>query len=333
MLVTRGSAPAAVRTAHVTVLFADLRGYTGLAESLPAVRVVPLLDEFFRVLAATAEKYGGRVFHMAGDGMMVGFGVDEQDGNGAREALACGHAMLAGFSPIAARWRSDLSVDVGIGVGLHSGEVAVGAPGPPRRKATTLVGDTVNVAARLCSRARAGEVLFSCTVAAALGGAPSGSGNAAGTLPFLQLPPISNCADAAGRSTSGACRRRSASPCERRTKLLNSAFFSPRGGIGRRNGLKIRRLKMSSRFNSGRGHQDNRFDARGLAGVFWFYTTKTELNMETAQLIQAASSIASAMAATQYGKFGGMEASRIADIAVIAVKIARAIEVEAIKQP
>jgi hypothetical protein len=51
--------------------------------------------------------------------------------------------------------------------------------------------------------------------------------------------------------------------------------------------------------------------------------------MEQALLIQAASSIAGAMAASQYGKFGGMEASRIADIAKIAVKIARAIEVEA----
>jgi hypothetical protein len=53
--------------------------------------------------------------------------------------------------------------------------------------------------------------------------------------------------------------------------------------------------------------------------------------METAQLIQAAASIASAMAATQYGKFGGMEASRIQDIAAISVKIAKAIEVEALK--
>jgi len=53
--------------------------------------------------------------------------------------------------------------------------------------------------------------------------------------------------------------------------------------------------------------------------------------METAQLIQAAGAIASGMAASQYGKFGGMEASRIADIASIAVKIARAIEAEAVK--
>ena len=100
--------------------------------------------------------------------MMAGFGVHGESGNGAREALAAGHAMLRDFAPIAARWRSELSIDAGIGVGLHLGEVAArSAWRPPRHRATTLVGDTVNVAARLCSRARAGEVLFSCTVAAA----------------------------------------------------------------------------------------------------------------------------------------------------------------------
>jgi hypothetical protein len=58
-----------------------------------------------------------------------------------------------------------------------------------------------------------------------------------------------------------------------------------------------------------------------------------KLAMEAALLIQAASNIAGAMAATQYGKFGGMEASRITELATIAVKIARAIETEARKQP
>jgi adenylate cyclase len=185
------------------VLFADLRGYTGMAERLPAVRVLPLLDEFFRILAAAVEAYGGTVFHMAGDGMMAGFGVNEQsgtgqagdepggngmDGSGARAALAAGHAMLDSFAPIAARWRSELSIDAGIGVGLHLGEVAIGVLGPPLRQSTTLVGDTVNVAARLCSRARAGEVLFSCTVAAALESQAESQGMAAGPMPFLQLP-------------------------------------------------------------------------------------------------------------------------------------------------
>jgi adenylate cyclase len=169
------------------VLFADLRGYTGMAERLPAARVLGLLDEFFRILAGATEFHGGTVFHMAGDGMMAGFGVHDR-GSGAREALAAGHAILQGFAPVAARWRSELSVDAGVGVGLHLGEVAVGVLGPPRHRATTLVGDTVNVAARLCSRARAGEVLFSCTVAADLENDTSAPGVLDGAAPFLQLP-------------------------------------------------------------------------------------------------------------------------------------------------
>src|ERR1700723_2785430 len=81
--------PAVVYTVRATVLFADLRGYTGMAERLPAARIVPLLDEFCRTLSIATETYGGSVFHMAGDGMMAGFGVyAEDDGNGAREALA-----------------------------------------------------------------------------------------------------------------------------------------------------------------------------------------------------------------------------------------------------
>jgi adenylate cyclase len=188
MIVTRVRAPAAVHTAQVTVLFADLRGYTGMAERLPAANVVPLLDEFFRTLATATADYGGTIFHMAGDGMMAGFGVNGEAGNGARDALAAGHAILQSFVPIAARWRSDLSIEAGVGVGLHQGEVAMGVLGPPRHRATTLVGDTVNVAARLCSRARAGEVLFSCTVAAALERNSASAGAAVGAVPFLQLP-------------------------------------------------------------------------------------------------------------------------------------------------
>lgn len=185
MLVTRIRQPTAIRTAELTVLFADLRGYTGMVERLPAARVVPLLDEFFAALAGAADQFGGKVYHMAGDGIMAGFGVNAERSGGAAEALAAGHAMLQGFAPVAERWRRDLCVDAGIGIGLHLGEVAFGVLGPNKRKTTTLVGDTVNVAARLCSRARAGEVLFSCTVASALSiTAETKSGSSS----FLQLP-------------------------------------------------------------------------------------------------------------------------------------------------
>jgi len=178
------------RTARATVLFADLRGYTGLAERLPPAQIVPLLEEFFSVLSSATAAQHGKVYHMAGDAMMAGFGLEPAaDGDaGARAALTAGHRMLEIFGAVAARWRHELGVEAGIGIGLHQGEVALGTLGPPGRKHTTLVGDTVNVAARLCGRARAGEVLLSCTVAEAIGGEAGIALLDARLMPFLQLP-------------------------------------------------------------------------------------------------------------------------------------------------
>jgi len=170
------------------VLFADLRGYTGLAERLPPASVMPLLDEFLGVLGRATTEHGGQIFHMAGDGMMAGFGLGDPAGDGAREALAAGHAMLVEFGAVAARWRREMSIETGIGVGLHLGEVALGSLGPPGRRRTTLVGDTVNVASRLCGRARAGEVLLSCTVAAALDAERVHNGSEVMPAAILQLP-------------------------------------------------------------------------------------------------------------------------------------------------
>jgi class 3 adenylate cyclase len=108
-----------------------MRGYPGLAETLPPARVLPLLNEFFGVLARVTEAYGGEVFYMAGDGMMAGFGVRDPRQQGAREALGAGHTMQRRFSSLATRWQRDRSVVIGIGMGLHLGEVALGLLGPP----------------------------------------------------------------------------------------------------------------------------------------------------------------------------------------------------------
>jgi len=189
MLVTRSrvARPCGAKTARLTVLFADLRGYTGLAERLAPARIVPLLDEFFGVLAGATALRGGQVFHMAGDGMMAAFGLADGAGEGARDALAAGHEMLKNFAEVAGRWRRELAIESGIGVGLHLGEVAMGLLGPPGHRRTTLIGDTVNVAARLCGRARAGELLLSSTVAAALDAGAAG-GRDERSIPVLQLP-------------------------------------------------------------------------------------------------------------------------------------------------
>jgi adenylate cyclase len=173
-------------TIQATVLFADMRGYTGLAERLHPALVVSLLDEFFTVLAHVTKAFGGEVFHTAGDEMMAGFGVRDPSRSGACAALAAGNAMLQSFAPVAARWRNEFAVITGIGIGLHSGEVAMGSLGPPGKQVVTMIGDTANVAARLCGRARAGEVLFSGAIAAGLG--TNNGGLDIGATPFLQLP-------------------------------------------------------------------------------------------------------------------------------------------------
>jgi len=176
----------AAETVHAAVLFADMRGYMALAEQMSPARVVFLLDEFFTILARATATFGGQVFHIAGDGMMAGFGVRDPRGSGVRAALAAGHAMIQSFAPVATRWRDEFAVVTGIGIGVHWGEVAMGSLGPPGREVITLIGDTANVAARLCDRARASEVLFSCAVAAALGSDDDDLGTAARA--FLQLP-------------------------------------------------------------------------------------------------------------------------------------------------
>ena len=179
-----------VRIRRVTVLFADLRGYTAMAERLSPASIVPLLDEFFSLLAAATAHGGGRIFHMAGDGMMAAFGVDAEASaaDGARGAVAAGRDILRQFAELSTRWRAELEIETGVGVGLHLGEVAMGSLGPPGKKAVTLVGDTVNVAARLCARARAGEVLLSAAVAAATEIEAHANALVVEPFPVLQLP-------------------------------------------------------------------------------------------------------------------------------------------------
>jgi adenylate cyclase len=165
--ITLEARPLGARTVCATVLFVDLRGYTTLAESLEPAAVAKLLDEFFAVLGRATEDHGGQIFYMVGDGMMAGFGLHNAAQGGATDALAAAQAMLHGFAPVIARWHRDLAIETGIGIGLHRGDVALCLHGPPGKRTETLVGDTVNVAARLCARARAGEVLFSESVATA----------------------------------------------------------------------------------------------------------------------------------------------------------------------
>ncbi len=156
--------PPGAETVRGTVLFADLRGYTTLAEQLRPVSVVALLEEFFAVLAEAIEAHGGTVFHSAGDSIMAGFGLSDAGAGPVRSAVDASRRIVAAFAPLSERWQRRIGVPTGVGIGLNVGEVALTELGPAHFRRRTLIGDTVNVAARLCQRARAGEVLLSANV-------------------------------------------------------------------------------------------------------------------------------------------------------------------------
>ncbi|MGH8219136.1 MAG: adenylate/guanylate cyclase domain-containing protein [Steroidobacteraceae bacterium] len=152
-----------IRTRAV-VLFADLRGFTGISERLGPHEVVPLLNEYFSLLTDITFRHEGTVFHMAGDCLMVGFGVPLEQRDSSARAVVAAQEMLERFSLLADSWRDRHQIETGLGIGINEGDVVAGNVGSSSFMNYTLIGDAVNIASRLCQRARAGEMVFSGTV-------------------------------------------------------------------------------------------------------------------------------------------------------------------------
>ncbi len=149
---------------NATILFADMRGFTRMSEQLAATDVVPLLNEYFRLLTRIVFEHEGTVFSMAGDCLMVGFGVPFAQSDATRRALRAGKEMLVRFSELVAKWKAVYGIDAGLGIGINKGDVVVGNVGSPDYMNYTVIGDAVNVAARLGQHACAGQLLFSRSV-------------------------------------------------------------------------------------------------------------------------------------------------------------------------
>lgn len=152
-----------VRT-HAVVLFADLRGFASISERLEPHQVVPLLNEYFSLLTEITFRHDGTVFHMAGDSLMLGFGVPMQQDDSAPRAVHAAQEMLENFAELARSWKERFQIEAGLGIGINEGDVVAGNIGSSAYMSYTIIGDTVNIAARLCQRARAGEMLFSRAV-------------------------------------------------------------------------------------------------------------------------------------------------------------------------
>lgn len=144
----------------VTALFADLRGFTSLAEVLPPEEAVELLNAFFTEMTGTIFRHGGTLDKYLGDGLLAVFGAPLSDASDALRAVQCAIAMQAGLEELSEEWRTQGRPVIPMGIGVNSGEAIAGNIGTDQYMEYTVIGDTVNVAARLTQHAGPGEILL-----------------------------------------------------------------------------------------------------------------------------------------------------------------------------
>jgi len=145
----------------VTMLFADIRGFTTMSERHTPEEMVRTLNQYFEVMVDVLFNYGGTLDKYVGDEVIGLFGAPVALPDAPARAVRCGLAMqeaLAEFN----RVRVQEGVEpIHVGIGINTGPVIAGAIGSRRTLQYTVIGDAVNVASRLCNAAKAGEVLIS----------------------------------------------------------------------------------------------------------------------------------------------------------------------------
>lgn len=135
--------------ADICVLFADIRGFTSLSESMPPEQVTALLNRYFDRMVGVIHSHGGTLDKFIGDGLMAVFGAPVASNTACAKALGCAQAMLGALRHFNAEQRLSASPTIDIGVGLHFGPAVIGYVGAKDRYEYSAIGDTVNTASRI----------------------------------------------------------------------------------------------------------------------------------------------------------------------------------------
>jgi adenylate cyclase len=145
----------------ITILFADIRGFTRISEHAAPEKIVNLLNRYFSAMTDIIFAHGGTLDKYLGDGLMALFGAPATTPEDASNALNAAVAMQRRLLGINMELRQEGLSEVGVGIGLHTGDVIVGYIGSERRSEYTAIGDAVNTASRLESNAQGGQILIS----------------------------------------------------------------------------------------------------------------------------------------------------------------------------
>lgn len=158
----------------VTVLYSDVRGFTGLAETMLPEAIAGHLSEYFAAMVDLVFEHGGTLDKFMGDALLAVWGAPLSAPEDADRALAAARAMQDECRSLNARWQGQDRPRLAIGIGLHHGDAFAGTIGSPKRLEYTVIGDVVNVAARLCDAAAAGEIVLSEAMRNRLADPPAG---------------------------------------------------------------------------------------------------------------------------------------------------------------
>ena len=142
-----GEMPLGGNRTDVSVLFADIRGFTSLSENLDPQRVVEILNSYFTMMADIILKNKGTLDKYIGDGLLAFYGAPVRREEHAEMAVASAIEIVSKLNTL----NKELALDspLRIGIGIHSGEAIVGNIGSQRKMEYTVIGDTVNTASRV----------------------------------------------------------------------------------------------------------------------------------------------------------------------------------------
>lgn len=164
----------------ITILFSDIRGFTSMSEKLSPTEIVKLLNKYFKSMIDVVFKYNGTLDKIVGDELMVLYGVPLKSEDDTDNAVKTAIKMFQALDKFNDRIIKEGYKPFKIGIGINKGKAVSGNIGSEQQMNYTVIGDTINLGARLCSHAKSGEILISTSV----------KGVISDDYPFKKIPSI-----------------------------------------------------------------------------------------------------------------------------------------------